>query len=75
MNVYGEYNKRGYAIFDENGVQIYRAGNSPFDSQQDVTGFDCALGIAEILECCINTATEIAEEIGGIVLFVEESED
>lgn len=72
MNVYGEYNKQGYTIFDEQGNELYSAGNSPFDSQQDVTGLACALPIETIRRYCVTTCAEIAEENGGKVLYVGE---
>lgn len=74
MNVRGCYNESGYTIFDEQGNELYSAGNSPFDSQQDVTGFACALSLAEIKSYCITTAAMLAEENGGKVLSIEESE-
>lgn len=74
-DVIGKYNERGYQIYDEQGIELYSAGNSPFDSQQDVTGLACALSLDTIRQYCITTAAEIAEENGGKVLSIEMGED
>jgi hypothetical protein len=75
MNVYGKYNGNGYTILDEQGNKLYSAGNSPFDSQQDATGFTCALPLDEIRSCCITSAAMIAEENGGKVLSIDYNEN
>jgi hypothetical protein len=63
--VYGEYDKSGYCIFlSDNGDidEVYRAGNSPFDSYNVVSS---GLALRKIREYCIRTGKEIAEENDG----------
>lgn len=73
-NVYGEYDEHGYTIFDEQGNELYSAGNSPFGSRQDVTGLACALPLDKIRSCCVTSAAMIAEENGGKVLSIDYDE-
>lgn len=63
MNIYGEYSPYGYVIYNENGAELYRAGNSPYDSQQ-VVGVEHGLPLKTIHDYCDQTGQEIADENG-----------
>jgi len=65
MVVTGEYGEMGYAVY-RNGVEVYRAGNSPYDSQQTVDISD-GLPVLELRTFCRNTMDEIADENGDLI--------
>ena len=66
--VFGEYDQYGYEIFFSNGKeveQIYRAGNSPYDSTIIIPCEDeCsdALSTKILRQQCIKTGKEMAKE-------------
>ena len=64
----GTYNEYGYTIC-RNGIEIYRAGNSPYDSA-DVVGLEDAYPLCVLCGFCKQTmgdlAREFNEEIGHI---------
>jgi len=63
MVLAGYYNEYGYYIFDiENNYELYSAGNSPWDSQQNV-GIDDALPLNMVKDFCQSTLQEMAEEL------------
>lgn len=66
--VTGEYNRHGYAV-NLDGVEFYRAGNSPHESTT-VVALEHALPLRTLREYCRNTSREIATEqkakFGGI---------
>lgn len=68
MDVCGKYDRHGYCVYTSTGYLLYQAGNSPFGSQQDVTGFACVLPIETIRQYCLTTCADIAEENKGKVL-------
>ena len=72
--IYGDYNEHGYSIFNEDGEELYRAGNHALDSQQDGTGTQHQLSLETIRGYCQQTAKEIAEEQNGVVLYISYSE-
>ncbi len=74
MDICGDYNEYGYLIFNEDGEELYHAGNHALDSQQDGTGTRYQLSLQTIEEYCQQTAEEIAEEQNGVVLHVSYSE-
>ncbi len=59
----GYYNNLGYRIEDEEGNELYTAGNSPHDSQVYVSA-DAGVGLERIKEFCETTLKEMAEEQG-----------
>ena len=67
----GYYDEQGYSITDiDSNTELYIAGNSPFDSHQEV-GVDDALSLETIKEFCESTLQEMAEELSAKVLGVE----
>jgi hypothetical protein len=58
--VTGYYNEWEYYI-NLDGQEIYRAGNSPFDSQGYVTP-DLGVGVNTMQEYCVKTARQLAAE-------------
>jgi ribosomal protein L20 len=62
-NVVGYYNDREYSV-DVNGRQVYRAGNSLYDSQV-YTHPKKGVGLRKMRSFCIQTSKEIAKEHGA----------
>jgi len=71
--VLGRYNAHEYEI-EVDGEIVYRAGNSPLDSQGYVSKQD-GIGIAEMKEYCIHTTKQEARERGIRYLGVEKLEE
>lgn len=57
-----EYDADGYQVFKD-GVEIYSAGNHPFDSQANCESNP--LPLSTLRKFAIQTAGEIAAECGG----------
>jgi hypothetical protein len=64
MEYRGFYNKTGYRILDENGDEIYSAGNSPYESQTIIDS-RYALPLSTIKRYCNITGQDIADEKNG----------
>ena len=60
----GVYGPTEYVVYID-GKECYRAGNSPFDSQQYVGTEDVSVEDRRMPTFCIQTAKAIAAEIGG----------
>jgi hypothetical protein len=70
--IHGEYNAERYTIYSD-GVEIYTAGNSPYDSQAYVSADD-GVGLERMGEFCRGTAAELATERGEPLGECEETE-
>ena len=60
----GEYSATEYTIYLD-GAEIYKAGNSPFDSQGYV-GADDGVGERTMAAYCESTAQDLVREHGAI---------
>jgi len=65
MNIFGHVDKHGYFIVDDEGNELYCAGNHPYDSQQGASE-DIALSVETLLDFCIQTGEEMAQERGDV---------
>ena len=75
MNYIGRYNEQEYCIYRVKATvgleEVYRAGNSPFDSQAYVPIGE-GVGLDKMKKMCVGTGKEIAAEEGkGKFLGVE----
>ena len=65
------YNRFGYVILID-GVEVYRAGNNPFESSYDGTQPSShTLPLDTICRYCSQTASDFAEEHNGRVEKIE----
>lgn len=65
MKVTGHYNARAYEV-REDGETVYRAGNSPLESQRYLPPSQ-GVGLATMREYCGRTTHEHAEDTGSSV--------
>ncbi len=61
----GQYNAYGYRIYDQDGRQVYAAGNHPLDSQARAPSLACAVPVSLLAVYCETTGMEMAAECGA----------
>ncbi len=76
--VVGYYNELWYSVFmysddEPTGIELYRAGNSPYDSQ-GYTSKEDGVGLATMKRYCEQTSREIAKEKKSKFIGVEYQE-
>jgi len=76
--IVGYYNEQEYSVdmFSDDepmGVELYRAGNSPYDSQQYVSIED-GVGLETMKLYCEQTSKDIAKEQGAKFVGIEYKE-
>ncbi len=64
MKLHGYYDEYEYTIYNEEGEEIYRAGNSPYESQT-VVPLDYAVSLFDMKNYCITTGEDMAKDEGG----------
>ena len=57
----GRYNAARYVIEDENGEEVYEAGNSPYESQGYIGSKD-GVGLEVMKNYCTSTLVEMCRE-------------
>ena len=70
LNFFAEYNEFEYSIYNSKSELVYRAGNSPFDSQQFVSAED-GVGIEKMREYAIYTGNNFADDMDGVFIGAE----
>ena len=73
MKLMGFYNEYGYRIMNENEVELYSAGNNPYDSQQ-MANLDIALPLTIIKDFCETTINDLSEEFEADIVGIEYDE-
>lgn len=64
--IWGKYNEYGYTIYDADGKELYRVGNSKFNSNDIVfPDHTDALNVETLGTYCEWTGREIASEINA----------
>lgn len=63
MKLHGYYDEYEYTIYNEGGEEVYRAGNSPYESQT-VVSLDYAVSLLDMKNYCTITGTGMAEDMG-----------
>lgn len=79
MKLFGEYNRNGYTIYDQEnreGDSVYQAGNCMFDSGQYLpVGSEGTLDTVTIADFCDSTGEELAKENNCVWLGCQQVDD